>query len=79
VEQKYLIWSEEHLAWWKADQSGYTRSIFWAGRFTQDEARFIVKAANEFLDPNAKPPLNEIAIPDPLVPSVFSLFIGGTK
>jgi hypothetical protein len=64
--QLYLIWSEEHLAWWQANKCGYTRSIFEAGRFSQREATEIVKDANAFLDPSCNPPLNEIAIPDPL-------------
>jgi hypothetical protein len=64
--QLYLIWSEEHLAWWKANKHEYTRSIFWAGRFSQEEACEIVKRANAFLDPKRDQILNEIAIPDPL-------------
>jgi hypothetical protein len=65
-EIRYLIWSEEHQAWWRANATGYTRSIYQAGRFTQAQAHDIVKSANAFLDPSMDPPLNEIAIPDPL-------------
>jgi len=63
---RYLIWSEEHHAWWSRNKNGYTRSIFEAGRFTQKEACEIVKAGNQYLDPTCDPPLNEIAIPDPI-------------
>ena len=63
---KFLIWSEEHHAWWKGTKQGYTRSIFDAGCFTQREACDIVKSGNAFLDPTCDPPLNEIAIEDPL-------------
>ena len=66
----YLVWSEEHLSWWKANKCEYTRSIFYAGRFSEAEAEEIVKRANAYLDPyldpSEGPPLNEIAIPDPL-------------
>jgi hypothetical protein len=65
-QQLYLIWSEEHQAWWHANRHQYTRSIFEAGRFRQPDACEIVLAANAYLDPAHDPPLNEIAIPDPL-------------
>jgi hypothetical protein len=63
---KYLIWSEEHQAWWKPGKTGYTRSIFKAGRYEQPEAVEIVKSGNQYLDPTCDPPLNEVAIPDPI-------------
>jgi hypothetical protein len=66
---RYIIWSEEHNAWWRDDKMGYTHSIIYAGRFEQREACEIVKTGNRFLDPGDEPPLNEIAIPDPLVPA----------
>lgn len=34
----YLVWSNEHRAWWGADQRGYTRVIERAGRYARDEA-----------------------------------------
>jgi len=62
----YLIWSEEHEAWWSQSGCGYTCSIYKAGRYTQKQACDIVKKANQYLDPSCDPPLHEIAIPDPL-------------
>jgi hypothetical protein len=64
--QTYLVWSEEHQAWWHQSRMRYTASIFEAGRFQQREACEIVKQGNAFLDPRYDSPLNEIAIPDPL-------------
>ena len=66
MQQKYLIWSEEHLAWWHRNKHQYVRSIFLAGRFTEREASEIVKNANAFLDPEQHSPFNEIIIPDPV-------------
>jgi hypothetical protein len=63
-KELYLIWSEEHGAWWGPDSSGYTRSLFEAGRYRPEEAHCIVERANSFLPPNEV--LREIAIQDPL-------------
>lgn len=35
---KYLVWSNEHSAWWKPNQCGYTRFIDRAGRYGRTEA-----------------------------------------
>jgi hypothetical protein len=34
----YLIWSNEHKAWWAPDRAGYTNRIARAGRYTHQEA-----------------------------------------
>lgn len=34
----YLIWSNEHHAWWRAAGAGYTDLVSRAGRYTRDEA-----------------------------------------
>lgn len=34
----YLIWSNEHNAWWRPDARGYTAFLKDAGRYTRDEA-----------------------------------------
>jgi hypothetical protein len=57
----YLIWSEEHGAWWSPDQNGYTRSIREAGRYSLEQAIDIVQRANAYCKPGS---FNEIAIPD---------------
>jgi hypothetical protein len=38
MADNYLIWSNEHNAWWCAARSGYTDMASRAGRFTRDEA-----------------------------------------
>lgn len=42
----YLIWSNEHHAWWKPGCRGYTTLTHLAGRYTELEARRIVRDAN---------------------------------
>jgi hypothetical protein len=58
MEQQYLIWSEEHGAWWRPAKWGYSQRIRDAGRYSKADADEIVRNANfrEF---------NEIAIPEP--------------
>ncbi len=34
----WLLWSEEHLAFWSTDERGYVDDIEKAGRYTFDEA-----------------------------------------
>jgi hypothetical protein len=37
-EKRYVIWSNEHQAWWRPNSHGYTRWIEDAGRYARDEA-----------------------------------------
>jgi hypothetical protein len=46
MEPTYLIWSNEHVAWWAPDSCGYTVSIERAGRYSRTEAIDICKSAN---------------------------------
>lgn len=62
VKADWLVWSNEHGAWWKPDHCGYTSDIGEAGRYTQQEAREIAFKANKYL-PLDKP--NEVAVPSP--------------
>lgn len=63
TEKPYLIWSQEHGAWWGRDAMGYTRSILNAGRYSHAEAIQMVKDANAHLPPGD---FNEIELVDPL-------------
>lgn len=35
---EYVIWSNQHGAWWRANRMGYTRSIQFAGRYSREQA-----------------------------------------
>lgn len=35
---KYLVWSNEHGAWWRANSQGYTMHLAMAGQYERDEA-----------------------------------------
>lgn len=43
---EYLIWSEEHGAWWRPARCGYTRSMKEAGRYSLKDAEEVTIAAN---------------------------------
>jgi hypothetical protein len=45
-ERKYLIWSLEHRAWWRANSHGYVKKREQAGEYTLSEAIGIVTSAN---------------------------------
>lgn len=45
-DDAYLIWSEEHGAWWNPNRAGYTMSMKAAGRYSRDEAEAISHSAN---------------------------------
>ena len=34
----YLVWSNQHRAWWRANSAGYTIRLSEAGRYNRDEA-----------------------------------------
>ncbi len=46
TKKKWLIWSIEHNAWWRAQHAGYTAERINAGFYTFEEACKIVKGAN---------------------------------
>lgn len=43
----WLIWSNEHKAWWKSNEAGYTNDKAEAGVYTFEQACKIVYGANE--------------------------------
>lgn len=45
-EQKWLIWSIEHNAWWAPNSRGYTPYRSAAGKYSYEEALKIVEGAN---------------------------------
>ena len=58
----YLVWSNEHSAWWGANQRGYTTHIDSAGRYPRAVAMEICKGANiGFMQDSGENP-NEIPV-----------------
>jgi len=43
---EFLIWSEEHMAWWRPGGLGYTGFMRDAGRFSKEKAESICREAN---------------------------------
>ena len=54
----YLIWSNEHGAWWRPNAAGYTMRIEEAGRYSREEAISHSRVRDQHRDR----PLPEIAI-----------------
>lgn len=54
-ENKWLIWSIEHNAWWGTNRIGYTKSRKLAGRYSEQDAADIVHGANIARDDDQPP------------------------
>lgn len=64
TENRYLIWSFEHDAWWRPASIGYTKNRTEAGEYSFKEAMKIVLGANIHFssqDPDKMP--NEAMVP----------------
>lgn len=59
----YLIWSNEHGAWWRRLEDGYTQDLALAGRYPRGRAVEIVAAANVALRGEDEP--NEVMVVAP--------------
>lgn len=46
TSERYLIWSNEHRAWWGHDFNGYVKSVDTAGRYTLADAIEICEKAS---------------------------------
>lgn len=42
----WLVWSNEHMAWWRPESAGYTTVLSSAGRYTLAEAESICRTPN---------------------------------
>jgi hypothetical protein len=60
---RYLVWSNEHQAWWGPDHRGYTRYITRAGRYSRDDALSIAGTRDGGWHVRKGNP-DEIAIPE---------------
>lgn len=46
MDDKWLIWSNEHLAWWNPGEKGYTMIRAEAGRYSYEDALRICREGN---------------------------------
>lgn len=53
---KWLIWSNEHRAYWKPNMCGYTTFASAAGRYTEEEAIEICRDARSHDEDGTPPP-----------------------
>lgn len=62
--EKWLIWSNEHNAWWAPNHRGYTQAYEEAGVYNYKEALGIVEQANIYQDKTKVPYIpNETMVP----------------
>jgi len=47
MREEYLVWSNEHRAWWRANRCGYTKVLANAGHYSRDEAIAICAHARD--------------------------------
>ncbi len=59
---KFLIWSNEHRAWWGPNHRGYVASVEHAGQYTEEEAVKICNGANWGWDVENNP--HELPVPE---------------
>ena len=52
---EYVVWSNEHSAWWGANRAGYYTHLSSAGRYTRDEAIGICRGARGGREFNRNP------------------------
>jgi len=61
--RNFLIWSNEHQAWWRANKNGYTKDATEAGIYSKADAQLI--CANALLGPDKLCGIApETAVPD---------------
>lgn len=75
MDEQYLVWSNEHRAWWRPARCGYVRDVRGAGRYTRAEAIEISGTARSgWTDPSRLPDELAINIQD-LPPEVFAAIL----
>lgn len=62
----YLIWSNQHRAWWRAESAGYTDYLDAAGHYTREEALIICRSAHDGWEKEKVPPEIPVAEADAL-------------
>ena len=68
----WLVWSNQHGAWWRPNRSGYTLDVAAAGRYALSDA--LQCAAARSRCPDGVPP--EVIVPSP---ELIAAFLGGRE
>lgn len=71
LQRHWLVWSNEHGAFWRPDSMGYTSDIKQAGRYTQGQARRCCDSGK--LDPDGKPEEVMMLAPEAVDAAIKSL------
>lgn len=74
----YLVWSNEHRAWWRAGSQGYSRSILGAGIYSRAEALEIARTARDGWDVDRAPDEIAVALADIPAP-IRAAFLKGRQ
>jgi len=61
---EYVVWSNEHMAWWGPNRAGYYTHLSAAGRYSREDALRICKGARGGRRFNANPSEVPIALAD---------------
>lgn len=70
----FLVWSNQHRAWWRQDSAGYATDIREAGHYSREEAISISgKARDGWGEPTETP--DELAIPISALPENIRLAV----
>lgn len=64
TKEPFLIWSNEHSAWWNPGRAGYTTHLALAGRYSHAEALAISVDARGGWRPGSPPPEIPVAEAD---------------
>jgi hypothetical protein len=74
IEEPYLVWSNQHRAWWRANSCGYVKSVLGAGHYTREEAIAISgDTRDHWEDPSETP--DELAIPISALPRAIRALV----
>jgi hypothetical protein len=69
----YVVWSNEHRAWWRANRCGYSVGLEHAGVYSRDEAISICQHARDGWRPGEVPPEIPVLLADALACETESL------